>query len=431
MDLNYSPEENAFREEVRAFLKESLPNTLRDKVLAGIHHNRDEQVAWQKTLFKKGFVYSDGWVDDARLVVLNAMDAAERGATVLTRWRCVDAKRETALWQITLENPAGESRHVTACALVNAAGPWASQFLSEHAHVARPKTLRLVKGSHIVVRKMFDHNYAYLFQNPDKRIIFAIPYEEDFTLVGTTDVEHKGAIGAAQIEASEISYLCTQVSRYFDKEISAADVVWSYAGVRPLLDDDSSDPSAVTRDYLLDLDTDQAPLLTVWGGKLTTFRKLAEEAADLLSTPLADTAQKGAWTRTTPLPGGDLTDWIGPAQRPDTDFECFVVELCKRNAHVSPTVCRRIARAYGARAERVLKTDMGAEIAPGLFESELLYLRDYEWAQTADDILWRRSKLGLHFTATQRQAVEAWCARNRSTPNETEANATKAQPAWN
>jgi glycerol-3-phosphate dehydrogenase len=367
-----------------------------------------------KSSFKKGFVYSDGWVDDARLVVLNAMDAAERGATILTRWRCVDAKREASAWHVTLENPAGAQRKVTARALVNAAGPWASQFLSEHAHVPKPKSLRLVKGSHIVVKKMFDHDHAYIFQNPDKRIIFAIPYESDFTLIGTTDVEHTGAIGAAQIDETEITYLCKQASRYFEKEIEPIDVVWSYAGVRPLLDDESGDPSAVTRDYLLDLDTAHAPLLTVWGGKITTFRKLAEEAANLLQTPLADSAQRKTWTRNAPLPGGDLSEWIGAAQRPDTDFERLVVEVGKRYAHVSPSVCRRIARAYGGRAGEVLKLEMGAEIAPGLFESELRYLHEVEWAQSADDVLWRRSKLGLHFTPEQRESVAKWCVRNWS-----------------
>jgi glycerol-3-phosphate dehydrogenase len=367
-----------------------------------------------KPLYKKGFVYSDGWVDDARLVVLNAMDAAERGATVLTRWRCVDAKRTAETWQVRLESTRGEHRLIAARALVNAAGPWASQFLSTHAHVPRPKSLRLVKGSHIVVRKMFEHDHAYIFQNPDKRIIFAIPYENEFTLIGTTDVEHTGAVGAAQIGEDEISYLCDQASRYFEKAITPQDVVWSYAGVRPLLDDESGDPSAVTRDYLLDLDTEQAPMLTVWGGKITTFRKLAEEAADLLAAPLADTAQRGAWTRDVTLPGGDLSAWIGPAQRPDTDFARFVKELEARYPALSHAQCKRLARAYGGRVASAIaapgQTESGAEIAPGLFEAEMHYLHTYEWARSADDVLWRRSKLGLHFTPAQRDAVAQWCA---------------------
>jgi glycerol-3-phosphate dehydrogenase len=362
--------------------------------------------------FTKGFVYSDGWVDDARLVALNAVDAAERGATVLTRWRCVDAQRAANEWQVTLDNPAGEQRRTTARALVNAAGPWAAQFLGDHAHVPRANSLRLVKGSHIVVPRLFEHDHAYIFQNPDKRIIFAIPYEHDFTLIGTTDVEHHGAIGAAKIDESETRYLCEQASRYFAKAVTPDDVVWTYSGVRPLLDDESGDPSAVTRDYLLELDTAQAPLLTVWGGKITTFRRLAEEAAGLLMQPLAVDAARGAWTRGAFLPGGDLNKWIGPARRPDTDFERFEQAVRLRFPRFAADVLHRLARAYGARIDRVIGhiDSPGIEVAPGLFEFELRYLHDHEWARSADDVLWRRSKLGLHYSAEERAAVAAWCA---------------------
>ena len=366
-----------------------------------------------KPVFTKGFVYSDGWVDDARLVVLNAIDAAERGATVLTRWRCVDAQREAAQWRVRLQSAAGQTRDVTARVLVNAAGPWAAQFLAEHAHVPQPKTLRLVKGSHIVVPKMFDHDHAYIFQNPDKRIIFAIPYEGDFTLIGTTDVEHTGAVGEARIDADETAYLCAQASRYFEKPVTPQDVVWSYAGVRPLLDDESGDPSAVTRDYALELDTGSgvaaAPLLTVWGGKITTFRKLAEETADLLAASLG--TSRGAWTRSAFLPGGDLSAWIGAAQRPDTDFTRFVQALMLRHPQLPEALCLRLARGYGTRVETLLADGaLGAEVAPGLFEAELHYLHTHEWARTADDVLWRRTKLGLHLSAAECAAVGAWCA---------------------
>ncbi|MDE2627948.1 MAG: glycerol-3-phosphate dehydrogenase [Burkholderiales bacterium] len=362
-----------------------------------------------KPAYTKGFVYSDGWVDDARLVVLNAIDAAEHGATVLTRWRCVDAQRG-ASWRVQLESTAGARRELSARVLVNAAGPWAAQFLAEHAHVPRAKALRLVKGSHIVVPKLFDHDHAYIFQNPDKRIIFAIPYERDFTLIGTTDVEHHGALGEAHIDAAETAYLCEQASRYFAQAVAPRDVVWSYCGVRPLLDDESGDPSAVTRDYSLELDTAQAPLLTVWGGKITTFRKLAEEAADLLAAPLRASAQRGAWTHGAHLPGGDLSAWIGPAQRPDTDFTRFAQALALRHPQLPAPVRLRWARAYGARIERLLAGGpLGAEVAPGLFEAELQYLHDHEWARSADDVLWRRSKLGLHYSAAQRGAVADWC----------------------
>ena len=379
--------------------------------------------------FTKGFVYSDGWVDDARLVVLNAIDAMERGATVLTRWRCRDAQRAADGWQVTLDSADGSFHTLKARALVNAAGPWAAQFLSEHAHLSHPKALRLVKGSHIVVRKLFDHDHAYIFQNPDKRIIFAIPYEHDFTLIGTTDVEHHGAIGAAKIDESEVAYLCEQASRYFAQSIVPADVVWTYSGVRPLLDDESGDPSAVTRDYSLELDTAQAPLLTVWGGKITTFRRLAEDAADLLMQPLAMDPGRGAWTHGAFLPGGDLDKWIGPARRPDTDFDRFEQAVRLRYPHLAADVLHRLARAYGARIDRVIgNVDApGAEVAPGLFEFELRYLRDHEWARAADDVLWRRSKLGLHYSAEERAAVAAWCA----THWDAEAVARTPETSWN
>ena len=386
-----------------------------------------------KPVFTKGFVYSDGWVDDARLVVLNAIDATERGATVLTRWRCVDAQRG-ASWRVRLESANGERRELTARVLVNAAGPWAAQFLSEHAHVPRAKALRLVKGSHIVVRKLFDHDHAYIFQNPDQRIIFAIPYEREFTLIGTTDVEHHGAVGEAHIDAAETAYLCEQASRYFAKAVAPRDVVWSYSGVRPLLDDESGDPSAVTRDYALELDTGQAPLLTVWGGKITTFRKLAEEAADLLAGPLRATAQLGAWTHGAHLPGGDLSTWIGKAQRPDTDFTRFAQAVALRYPQLPADVRHRMARAYGARVEVLLAgADLGVEIGPGLFEAELNYLHDREWARSADDVLWRRSKLGLHYSAAQRAAVADWCAAHwpDTAVHRTAAPARPAEAAWN
>ena len=380
-----------------------------------------------KPLFKKGFVYSDGWVDDARLVVLNAMDARERGAEVLTGWRCTDAERGSSEWQVKLENVQGEVRSITARALVNAAGPWAAQFLNEHvqlqAQAPKTKSLRLIKGSHIVVPKMFDHDHAYIFQNPDKRIIFAIPYEQDFTLIGTTDVEYNGAVDTAAIDPSEVTYLCEQASRYFEKPVRPADVVWSYSGVRPLMDDESGDPSAITRDYALEMDTSAATLLSVWGGKLTTFRKLSEEAADLLAAPL-NTA-RGAWTHDAVLPGGDLAAWV-TAQNGEYEikedalkeggFNRFAAAVAQRYPRLSPQTSHRLARGYGSRVDQVLGDGsaqaLGLEVAPGLFEAELNYLHRIEWANSADDVLWRRTKLGLHFTAAQRAAVTTWCTVN-------------------
>ena len=375
-----------------------------------------------KAAFTKGFIYSDGWVDDARLVVLNAIDAAARGATVLTRTRCIDAQRSPTHWRVRLATASGGEREIHARSLVNAAGPWAAQFLGEQAHQADHRALRLVKGSHIVVPKLFDHDHAYIFQNPDKRIIFAIPYETDFTLIGTTDVEQLGPIGEARIDAAETTYLCEQASRYFERPVLPSHVVWSYSGVRPLLEDEAGDPSAVTRDYSLDLDSTQAPLLTVWGGKITTFRKLAEEAADLLGSTVP--ATRGAWTHSALLPGGDLSAWIGAPDRPDTDFARFVQAVAARHPLLPAPLLHRLARAYGSRIDMLLAQPLGAEVAPGLHEAELAYLREHEWARSADDVLWRRSKLGLHMTEAQRRAVADWCAAHWPEPSAGSATAT-------
>ena len=382
--------------------------------------------------FKMGFVYSDGWVDDARLVVLNAIDARERGAQILTRWRCTQARRQGKGWQVRLESAGGAVREVQARALVNAAGPWASQFLSQHAGQADAKTLRLVKGSHIVVRRLFEHDHAYILQSPDRRIIFMIPYEGEFTLIGTTDVDHRGALGEAKVDASEIAYLCEQVNHYLARPVAPADVVWSYAGVRPLLEDESRDASAVTRDYQLELDrggdTAAAPLLTVWGGKLTTFRKLAEEAGDLLQAPLG---ARAAWTAGALLPGGDLA---GAASAASTDvvgdFARFEAGLAQRYPHWPAGLRHRCARSYGTRVARWAGADgrdLGAEVAPDLFEAELNYLRESEWACSADDVLWRRSKLGLHFDAAQRNAVARWCEQHWGEGQGSKAQESKAQ----
>jgi glycerol-3-phosphate dehydrogenase len=369
-----------------------------------------------QTRYTRGFIYSDGWVDDARLVVLNAIDARSRGAQLLTRTRCVSARRGLRGWQATLQPASGAAIEVNARALVNAAGPWAEAFLrgTAQAHQGEPlatKSLRLVKGSHIVVPRRFEHDHAYIFQNPDKRIIFAIPYERDFTLIGTTDVELHGDPRGARIADDEVAYLCEQASRYFVQPVRPADVVWSYAGVRPLLEDDSGDPSAVTRDYLLEPNTSAAPLLSVWGGKITTFRKLAEEAADEISRMLGEA--RPAWTHGALLPGGDLSAWVGAPQRPDTDFERLVQAIVTRHAWLPTPLARRLARAYGARVSGLLGdakalADLGAEVAPGLHEAELRFLQREEWACSADDVLWRRSKLGLHYTAAERARVSTW-----------------------
>ncbi|HSN31808.1 MAG TPA: glycerol-3-phosphate dehydrogenase, partial [Ideonella sp.] len=304
---------------------------------------------------------------------------------------------------------------VAARALVNAAGPWAERFLREQVGTAPARSLRLVKGSHIVVPRLFEHDQAYLLQNPDGRIVFAIPYEGAFTLIGTTDVDYDGPLDAPHIDAAETAYLCEQASRYFRHAVRPADVVWSYSGVRPLLDDESGSAAAVTRDYQLDLDRADgaaAPLLTVWGGKITTFRKLAEEAADALGDALGGAA-RGAWTAGAALPGGDLSGWIGKPRRPDLDFERFEAELRRRRPELPAALAHRLARAYGTRVERLLGDGLGKEVAPGLHEAELRYLRDHEWARSADDVLWRRGKLGLHYDGAARQRVARWWAAQR------------------
>src|SRR5574337_167672 len=372
----------------------------------GLDFRRHPAGAALQPRFTRGFAYSDGWVDDARLVVLCAVDAAARGATILTRTRCGAAARTAGHWQAWLQPRAGGAPiEVCARALVNAAGPWTAHFLTDCARLPSPRALRLVKGSHIVVPKLFDHDHAYLFQSPDGRIVFAIPYEGGFTLIGTTEVEIAEAPGTARIDAAEIDYLCAQGNRYFRRPVRAADVVWTYSGVRPLLDDEAGDASAVTRDYALDLDDDGAPLMSVWGGKITTFRKLAEEAADTLCRRLRE--PRAPWTADALLPGGDLSAWIGPPRRPDQDLRRFEAALAQSHPRLDPAMRMRWARAYGSRVDRIAPRGegLGAEVAPGLYEAELDYLWRDEWARSVDDVLWRRSKLGLHYGAAEREQV--------------------------
>ncbi|MFL6664566.1 MAG: glycerol-3-phosphate dehydrogenase, partial [Rhizobacter sp.] len=385
--------------------------------------------------FRRGFVYSDGWVDDARLVTLCAMDAAARGAEVLTGCACVDARRRAGHWDVTLRHEDGRERQVRSRLVVNATGPWAAQFLTERTHLAGRRPLRLVKGSHIVVTKRFLHDHAYIFQNADQRIIFAIPYEGDFTLIGTTELEQDGPIGEARIEPAEIDYLCAQASRYFAAPVLPADVVWTYSGVRPLLDDEAGNPAAVTRDYRLELDQEVAPLLSVWGGKLTTFRKLAEEAADRIEAALANgrMQRRGAWTEGAHLPGGDIVSWLGAAAGPAADvegnFSRFAEALQRRHADVSPRLVHRLARAYGTRADALLASCLGAEIAPGVHAAELRHLVAHEWAVTAEDVLWRRSKLGLHLDVAGQEAVDRWmkaAIRAEAAPEPTTASPDRA-----
>ncbi|MFL6647790.1 MAG: glycerol-3-phosphate dehydrogenase [Sulfurifustaceae bacterium] len=351
---------------------------------------------------KRGFVYSDAWVDDARLVVLNAIDASERGATVLPGTRFVSATRGADRWEAALQpSDVGASRRVRARTLVNAAGPWVVHLLRDALGIPPKRSLLMAKGSHIVVRRLFEHDHAYILQNPDKRIIFAIPYEHDYTLIGTTDVAFDADPARPAISAQETDYLCAMANHYFKRQIGPGDVVWSYSGVRPLLEEEAADLSAVTRDYALEYDAgpDRAPLLSVFGGKITTYRRLAEEALDLLAPALGGV--RPVWTARAHLPGGDIAN---------ADFEAFALRVGRQYPWLPPAQCRRYARAYGTRIERLIGgassvAGLGENLGDGIFEAEVDYLVKHEWARTADDILWRRSKLGLHVTTKTAQQL--------------------------
>jgi glycerol-3-phosphate dehydrogenase len=354
--------------------------------------------------FLRGFTYSDGWVDDARLVVLNAQDAARHGATIVTRTRCERIELVDRLWRATLRDSAN-SRAVIARAVVNATGPWVNRFVRDVSPLRTAHTVRLVKGSHIVVPRLFAHRFAYIFQNTDRRIVFAIPYEEDFTLIGTTDIEHHGEPGAVHIEPAEVRYLCAMVNRYFTQQLGPQHVVWSYAGVRPLIEDESIDPAAVTRDYALELDGEAAPFLSVFGGKITTYRRLAAEAVDKLAARLGHRGRP--WTQRAILPGGDL---------PGGSFAAFLRVVERRYPWLPATLRVRYARAYGTHIHRMLDgaaslTDLGKEILPQLHEREVEYLYREEWARSAADILWRRTKLGLHTPRESAHRLDDWLAR--------------------
>ncbi|MEF9927147.1 MAG: glycerol-3-phosphate dehydrogenase [Massilia sp.] len=362
--------------------------------------------------FARAFAYSDGWVDDARLVVLNALDAHERGAQVMPHTACDDIVRRAEHWEARLAR-AGGPLAVRARGLVNATGPWAGRLALRAGGAASQRALRLVKGSHIVVPRLFDHACGYLFQHTDGRVVFALPYEDAFTLIGTTDVEFSGDPGHVAIADDEQRYLCALANVYFRRQIAPRDIVWSYAGVRPLLADDAGTAAAVTRDYHLARDADGPPLLSVFGGKITTYRKLAEEALDWLA-PRLGRAVSGAWTARAVLPGGDLFGAM-PDRRGVLEFEGWVAALRQRHGWLPAPLALRYARAYGTRVARLLDgchalNDLGLEIAPGLYEAELRYLMAHEWATCAADVLWRRSKLGLHLRPGAGKAVDTWIA---------------------
>ncbi|WP_110257564.1 glycerol-3-phosphate dehydrogenase [Undibacterium pigrum] len=382
--------------------------------------NLQKHIAGQPLLadFRRGFAYSDGWVNDARLVVLNAMQAAEKGATIMTRTRCVSARRQDDHWLAQLQKADGSMMVVQSRSLVNASGPWAINTLQQVLHQGAAKHLRLIKGSHIVVQRLFHHPYAYIFQHPDGRIVFAIPYEQNFTLIGTTDLDYQGSLDEVAISEEEVSYLCGLASHYFTQSISPADVLWSYSGVRPLVEEaveaGKEKAAALTRDYSLELDTAGAPLLNVFGGKITTYRKLAEEALSLLA-PLLNNANS-AWTEHACLPGGDIYGDV-PENRAVSEFPLFIQQCQQQYAWLPPHLTERYAHAYGSRIHVLLKdkyslADMGDLLLPGLYVAEAAYLVKHEWAREVNDILWRRSRLGLHLLREDSSRLQEWLDAN-------------------
>ncbi|MBT9382864.1 glycerol-3-phosphate dehydrogenase [Pseudooceanicola sp. CBS1P-1] len=351
--------------------------------------------------FTRAFEYSDAWVQDARLTVLNARDAEARGATILPRTRVTGAERSAEGWSITLS----DGRQVTARLLVNAAGPWVGEILHDTLRLNTRENVRLVRGSHIVTRRLFDHDKCYFFQGTDGRIIFAIPYEDDFTLIGTTDVDHPDPDQRPEASEEEIAYLIRFANDYLARPIGRQDVVWTYSGVRPLYDDGAASASAATRDYVLKLEEGAAPLLSVFGGKITTYRRLAEHAMQKIAPALGE--RDAPWTAGVPLPGGDF---------PVEETAQRIAALCQTYPFLGMKQARRMFRHYGTEAAQILGDatrweDLGTDFGAGLSEAELRWLMSREYARTAEDVLWRRTKLGLRLDAAQVAALEDWMAR--------------------
>ncbi|MER8485414.1 glycerol-3-phosphate dehydrogenase [Mesorhizobium sp. M1322] len=356
-----------------------------------------------KPLFRKAFEYSDGWVNDARLVTLNARDAADRGATIRTRTKVISARREGGLWAVRLENTqTGDAEEVKARLLVNAAGPWVDHVLSATVGLNDVHNVRLVQGSHIVIGKKFDDPRAYFFQNKDGRIIFAIPYEEEFTLIGTTDQDYSGDPHDVKISDAEVDYLCAAASEYFAKPVSRSDIVWTYSAVRPLYDDGASKAQEATRDYVLKTDGGEgtAPIVNTFGGKITTYRRLSESMLEKIEGFLGKRGKP--WTANAPLPGGDF---------PASGFDAEVANLKAAYPFLDARLARRLTRLYGTRVRMLLglarsNADLGRNFGADLYEAEVRYLVQNEWAMTAEDVLWRRTKRGLYLSREQAAALD-------------------------
>jgi len=356
----------------------------------------------------RGFEYSDCWVDDARLVVLNAQEVVAKGGEVRTRTKVTRARRENGQWTVeALDAVTGKTLTWQAKGLANATGPWVKQFIDDGLKLPSQYGIRLIKGSHIVVPRVHNGQYAYILQNEDHRIVFVIPWMDEFSIIGTTDVEYHGDPKAVHIDEQETDYLLNVYNDHFKKPLSRADIVWSYSGVRPLCDDESDSPQAVTRDYTLAVTDDhgKAPLLSVFGGKLTTYRKLAEHALDKLHKYYPNA--KGAWTKGTVLPGGDFTG----------DRDDYAAQLRRKYAFLPESLARRYSRTYGSHSELIIKNaaslaDLGEDFGHGLYAAELQYLVDKEWVVSLDDAIWRRTKLGMWLDETQKQRVGEWLTQH-------------------
>jgi D-erythritol 1-phosphate dehydrogenase len=409
--LPHTPEQRpAWLIRLGLFLYDHLGGRKRLPPTRALDLRRDAAGEALRPEFTRAFEYSDCWVDDARLVVLNALDARERGATVLTRTRCAGLRREAGGWRAALEDTrTGDRREVVAHAVVNAAGPWVHHVLASVAGHDAPRRVRLVKGSHIVVRKFWRGPQAYLLQNTDRRVIFVNPYEDDLCLIGTTDIAYEGRPEDVGIEPDEVDYLLGVVNRYFRHRLGPDDIVHRFSGIRPLYDDAVENPSAVTRDYAFDVDpktpqADRAAMLSVFGGKITTYRKLAEHALAKLEPFFAGLGP--AWTASRPLPGGDI---------PDAGFDTWLAGFAREFPWLPEGQARHYGRLYGTRVKVLLEgcaatADLGRHFGARLYEREARYLIEHEWALTANDVLERRTKHGLHLSPGERARFAAWMA---------------------
>jgi glycerol-3-phosphate dehydrogenase len=372
-----------------------------------------------KPEYTLGFEYSDCWVEDARLVTLNARDAADLGAVIAPRTLCLSGKRQGGLWTLSLKDQrTNQIRDVRARTLVNAAGPWAGQVLTTTLQAQTPDAVRLVKGSHIVVPRQYEHDRCYIFQNSDRRVFFAIPFEHDFTLIGTTDIDYSGDPDGVTASDDELNYLCKAASDYFKKPITADLVKWSYSGVRPLYDDGASEARAATRDYVLKLDAPdaEAALVTIYGGKITTYRRLAESVLAMLARYLPIARRSAGWTAHRPLPGGDF---------PVLGFDRQVDAMQVLYPFLGKTTVRRLTRAYGTHVTSILgdaksMSDLGRTFGADLCEAEVRYLATVEWAMTAEDVVWRRSKLGLRLSPAEIAEIDAFLKCLHASPKAAE-----------